>query len=196
MKIPLLDLSAQFETISEEVKDRINEVVESQAYILGPEVEKAESAIAKYCGAKHGIGVASGTDALIIALKALGAGPGDEVIAPTFTFYATVSSIVHAGAKPIFVDIDPDDCLINPGLVEDALTSKTKAVIPVHLFGQCADVAGIRSVIGKDVAILEDACQSIGAKIKDDYAGAMGDAGALSFYPSKIWGRLAMRAWS
>ncbi len=189
IKIPLLDLRAQYAAIKQDVKNRIENVLDNQGFILGPEVSELERKIAEYVGARHAVGVASGTDALILSLRALGVGPGDEVITPTFTFYSTASSVVLVGARPVFVDVDPDTCLIDTDKVKEAVNERTRAVVPVHLFGQCADVAGIRSVLGPfSPAILEDACQAIGAGLGGGRAGSMGDAAAISFYPSKNLG--------
>lgn len=189
MKIPLLDLSAQFQGLESEVLPRIEAVVRSQRFILGPEVEEAEKRIADYCRVPFAIAVASGTDALILALRALGVGPGHEVITTPFTFYATASSVVHAGASPVFVDVEPDTCLIRADLIEAAVTERTRAIIPVHLFGQIADMGAIMAIAKKHgLLVLEDACQAIGAECEGKRAGAIGDAGALSFYPSKNLG--------
>jgi dTDP-4-amino-4,6-dideoxygalactose transaminase len=189
MNIPLVDLAAQFKSIEAEVLERIESVVRSQRFILGPEVEEAEKKIAALCGAPIGVGVASGTDALILSLRALGIGPGDEVITTPFTFYATAGSVVHAGAMPVFVDIEPDTCLISAEAVEAAVTARTRAIIPVHLFGQCADMGRIMEIAGRlGLAVIEDACQAIGAEFEGKRAGSIGDAGALSFYPSKNLG--------
>jgi len=189
IKVPLLDLKAQYQGMAEEINERLKSVVESQCFILGPEVEALEKEISAFFGAKHAIGVASGTDALILSLKALGVGPGDEVITTPFSFYATASCIVHAGARPVFADIDPDTCLISPETVRSAVGERTKAVIPVHLFGQCAEMDALSRIAEEHgLKILEDACQAAGAEYRGRRAGAMGDAGALSFYPSKNLG--------
>jgi dTDP-4-amino-4,6-dideoxygalactose transaminase len=189
MKIPLIDLAAQFQSIKREVLAGIEKVVRSQRFILGPEVSEAEKKIADYCGVPHAIGVASGTDALVLSLKAAGIGPGHEVITTPFTFYSTASCIVHAGARPVFVDIEPDTCLISAEAIERAVTERTRAVIPVHLFGQCADMGAIMELAGeRGLAVIEDACQALGARFEGRGAGSMGDAGALSFYPSKNLG--------
>jgi len=189
MKIPLIDLSAQFKSIESEVLERIEKVVRSQRFILGPEVEEAEREIAKYCHVPHAVGVASGTDALVLSLRAMGIGPGDEVVTTPFTFYATASSIVHAGATPVFVDIEPDTCLVRAEAIEDAITDRTRAIVPVHLFGQCADMGRIMDLAeSRGLMVLEDACQAVGAEFDGRRAGSIGDAGALSFYPSKNLG--------
>jgi dTDP-4-amino-4,6-dideoxygalactose transaminase len=164
-------------------------VVKSGRFILGPEVGELEKGLADYSGVKHAIGVASGTDALVIALRALGAGPGDEVITTPFSFYATASSIVHVGARPVFADIDPSTCLIRPDAIEAAITPKTKGVIVVHLYGQCCEMDQINAIAKKrGLFVIEDACQAVGAGYKGKRAGALADAAALSFYPSKNLG--------
>jgi len=191
IKIPLLDLKTQYRNMADQIKDRIMSVVESQRYIMGPEVSELENNIADYCGVPHAIGVASGTDALLLALKSFGIKEGDEVITTPFTFYSTASSIVHAGGRPVFADIDPDTCLVRPELIQAAITDRTRAIIPVHLFGQCADMDAINGLAkDRDIFVLEDACQAIGAKLSGRAAGSMGDAGALSFYPSKNLGAM------
>lgn len=189
LKIPLLDLSAQYRSIAPSVMGRVEAVIESQQFILGPEVSLAEEEIAQYCGVDFAVGVASGTDALILTLQALGVGPGDEVITTPFTFYATASSIVHAGARPVFVDIEPETCLIRPDAIEAAITERTRALLPVHLFGQCADMGAVAEIASRHgLSVLEDACQAIGAELDGVRAGSLGDGAALSFYPSKNLG--------
>ncbi|MCX5713201.1 MAG: DegT/DnrJ/EryC1/StrS family aminotransferase, partial [Candidatus Omnitrophica bacterium] len=179
MKIPILDLTAQYKSIKSE----------SQHFILGPEVEALEKEVAAYCGTKYAVGVASGTDALILALKALGIGEGDEVITTPFTFFATAESVSIVGAKPIFVDIDPKTYCINPELIEDKITKRTKAIIPVHLFGQCADMNRILEIAKiNNLKVIEDTAQAMGAIYKGKQAGSMGDIGCLSFFPSKNLG--------
>lgn len=189
MKIPILDLTAQYKSIKPEIDAAITRVVESQYFILGPEVESFEKEVAAYCGTKYAAGVASGTDALILALKALGVGEGDEVITTPFTFFATAESISLVGAKPVFVDVDPKTYCINPALIEDKITKKTKAIIPVHLFGQCADMDSILQIAKlNNLKVIEDTAQAIGARYKGKQAGSMGDIGCLSFFPSKNLG--------
>jgi len=189
MKIPILDLTAQYKSIKSEIDDAVMKVVESQHFILGPEVEAFESEVAAYCGTKYAVGVASGTDALILALKALGIGPGDEVITTPFTFFATAESVSLVGAKPVFVDINPKTYCINPELIEDAITKRTKAIIPVHLFGQCADMDRILEIAKiNNLKVIEDTAQAMGATYKGRQAGSMGDMGCLSFFPSKNLG--------
>jgi len=189
MKIPILDLTAQYKSIKSEIDAAIARVVDSQHFILGPEVKAFESEAAAYCGTKYAVGVASGTDALILALKALGIGQGDEVITTPFTFFATAESISIVGAKPVFVDIDPKTYCINPALIEDKITKKTKAIIPVHLFGQCADMDAILEIARlNNLKVIEDTAQAMGAAYKGRQAGSMGDIGCLSFFPSKNLG--------
>jgi len=189
MQVPLLDLKAQYATIKDEIKAAINEVLESQYFILGPKVEQFEEKIAEYCNTKYAIGVASGTDALLISLMVLDVGHGDEVITTPYTFFATAGSISRLGAKPVFVDIDPKTYNINPGLIEEKITDKTKAIIPVHLYGQCAEMDTILEIAEKHgLYVIEDAAQAIGAKYKERKAGSMGDMGCLSFFPSKNLG--------
>ena len=189
MKIPLLDLKAQYKSIKKEVDEAMNRVIENQDFILGKEVSELEKEVAAYCGAKYGVGVASGTDALILSLKALGIKEGDEVITSPFTFFATAEAISLVGAKPVFVDIDPKTYNINPSLIEKKINKATKAIIPVHLYGQCADMDPIMAIAKSHcLKVIEDAAQAIGATYKGKKAGSMGDAGALSFFPSKNLG--------
>ena len=189
MQIPLLDLRAQYATIKDEIKEAIDEVLESQHFILGPKVEQLENEIARYCNTKYAVGVASGTDALLLSLMAIGVTCGDEVITTPYTFFATAGSISRLGAKPVFVDINPKTYNINPQLIEEKITDKTKAVIPVHLYGQCADMEPILEIAEKySLKVVEDAAQAIGAEYKGKKAGSMGDLGCLSFFPSKNLG--------
>jgi len=189
MAIPLVDLKAQYETIKGEINEAIKEVLESQMFILGPKVKELEEKIADYCNVKYGVGVASGSDAILLALMAAGVGCGDEVITVSFTFFATAGSISRLGAKPVFVDIDPETYNIDPELIEGKITDKTKAIIPVHLYGQCADMDPILDVAKKhNLYVIEDAAQAIGAKYKDRKAGSMGQLGCLSFFPTKNLG--------
>ncbi|MDD5174587.1 MAG: DegT/DnrJ/EryC1/StrS family aminotransferase, partial [Candidatus Omnitrophica bacterium] len=176
MKIPILDLTAQYKSIKTEIDAAIKKVVDSQHFILGPEVEAFENEVAAYCGTKYAVGVASGTDALILSLKALGIGPGDEVITTPFTFFATAESVSLVGAKPVFVDIDPKTYCINPELIEDKITKNTRAIIPVHLFGQCADMDRVMEIARiNNLKVIEDTAQAMGATYKDKQAGSMGD---------------------
>ena len=189
MQVPLLDLKAQYATIKDEIKAAIDEVLESQYFILGPKVQQFEEEIAGYCNVQHAVGVASGSDALLLALMAIDVGLGDEVITTPYTFFATAGSISRLGAKPVFVDIDPKTYNINPELIPEKITDKTKAIIPVHLYGQCADMDPILEIGKKhNLCIIEDAAQAIGAEYKGRRAGSMGDMGCLSFFPSKNLG--------
>jgi dTDP-4-amino-4,6-dideoxygalactose transaminase len=184
-----LDLKAQFSSIRDEVLAAATRVLESQHFILGTEVELLEEEIAAKLGAKHAIGCASGTDALILSLMAADIRPGDEVITTPFSFIATAGSIAHIGAKPVFVDIDPNSYNLDPSLIEAAITEKTRAIIPVHLFGLPADMAPI-SEIARDhrLTVIEDAAQAIGARYDGRCVGTFGDFGCFSFFPSKNLG--------
>lgn len=187
-RVPLLDLSRENGPLEQEIMAAISHVVQSGRFVLGPEVQQLEARIAKYCGVPHAIGCASGSDALLLALMAVGVSEGDEVIVPSFTFFATTSAVVRLGATPVFADIDPKTFNISPESIAATVTSKTKAVIPVHLFGQPADMAAIREVVGDDVAIVEDAAQAIGASYDGKPVGSVGDIGCISFYPTKNLG--------
>jgi len=203
MQVPLLDLKAQLVGLREEIIQAVTEVIDSTRYIMGPKVEQLEENIAAYSGAKYGIGVTSGTDALLIVLMALGVGPGDLVLTTPFTFFATVGSVLRLGAKPLFVDIDPETYNIDPDQMAELLahdaetTKKIKAILPVHLFGQCADMEKILALASRyNIPVVEDAAQAIGAacplgstgKRVWRKAGAMGIAGCFSFFPSKNLG--------
>jgi dTDP-4-amino-4,6-dideoxygalactose transaminase len=189
MKVPLLDLKAQYAAIRAEVEAAVAEVMESQHFILGPQVLKCEAAIAKYSGCTHGVGVSSGTDALLICLMAEGIGPGDEVITTPYTFFATAGCIARAGAKPVFVDIEPASYNLNPAQIESKLTPRTRAIIPVHLYGQMADMDAVMQVAQKhNLVVIEDAAQAIGAVYKGRRAGSIGHYGCFSFFPSKNLG--------
>jgi dTDP-4-amino-4,6-dideoxygalactose transaminase len=191
MKVPLLDLKAQFATIRDEVLAAVAQVVESQQLINGPAVQELEEIVARYSGCRAGVGVSSGTDALLCALMALGIGPGDEVITTPYSFFATAGCIARTGARPVFVDIDPDTFNIDPHRVEGAVTARTKAIVPVHLFGQMVDLHAIMQVASKrDLFVIEDAAQAIGATWAGRRAGSIGNAGCLSFFPSKNLGGL------
>jgi dTDP-4-amino-4,6-dideoxygalactose transaminase len=184
-----LDLKAQFSTIREDVMAAITGVMESQHFILGPEVSQLETEIAAKLGVKHAIGCASGTDALILSLMAAEIGPADEVITTPFSFIATAGSIAHVGSKPVFVDIDPESYNIDPALIEAAITPKTRAIMPVHLFGLPADMKPILKIArDRGITIIEDAAQAIGSRYHDQNIGTMGDFGAFSFFPSKNLG--------
>ena len=189
IKVPLLDIPLSYEAVLADVEKNINEVIRSGYFILGPVVEELERQIAAYCGAKYAVGVSSGTDALLISLMAAGIGEGDEVITTPFTFFATAGSISRLGAKPVFVDIEPSTFNINPKHIEKNITNKTRAIIPVHLYGQCADMDPILDLAKKNnLAIIEDAAQAIGSKYKGGGAGSLGDYGCFSFFPTKNLG--------
>lgn len=188
VEVPLLDLKGQYRSIRTEIDAAIASVVESQWFILGPEVAALEEEIAAYSGAAVGVGMSSGTDALLAALMVLEVGPGDEVIVPTYTFFATAGVVSRLGARPVFVDIDPVSYNIVPAAVADAITPDTKAIVPVHLYGRMADMDGLRAAAG-GVPIIEDAAQAIGAfDDRGRRAGSIGDMGCLSFFPSKNLG--------
>ena len=189
MKVPLLDLKAQYEPIRAEIGKVVAEVIESQYFIMGPQVKACEEAIARYSHCAHGVGVSSGTDALLIALMAENIGPGDEVITTPYTFFATAGSIARLGAKPVFVDIDPVTYNIAAKEIENKVTKKTKAIMPVHLYGQMADMDPIMKIATKhNLAVIEDAAQAIGAEYKGKRAGSIGHYGCFSFFPSKNLG--------
>ena len=189
MQVPLLDLVAQYKRIQKDVLKQINEVLDSQRCIGGPKVEELECEIAGACGCKYAVGVSSGTDALINSLMSLGIGEGDEVITTPFTFFATAGSIARVGAVPVFVDIDPVTYNINPALIEAAVTEHTKVIMPVHLYGQMADMDPIMQIAGQaSLAVIEDAAQAISATYKGKKAGQMGTCGCFSFFPSKNLG--------
>jgi dTDP-4-amino-4,6-dideoxygalactose transaminase len=191
MHVPFLDLKAQYQTIKPEIKQAVDEVLESQHFILGPKVEELEEKIAEYSGTDYAVGVSSGSDALLISLMALDVKPGDEIITTPFTFFATAGVIARLQAKPVFVDIDPATYNIAPDLIENAITSRTVGIIPVHLFGQCADMDLILNIAKRhNLFVLEDAAQSIGAEYHSKRAGTMGDCGIYSFFPSKNLGGL------
>ena len=187
--IPMVNLKAQYVEIKEEVERGLAEAIENCAFILGPNVQAFEKETAEYLGVKHAIGVASGTDALHLALIADGIGAGDEVITTAFTFIATAEAIKYVGAIPVFVDIDPRTFNISPEEIEKAITPKTKAIMPVHLFGQPADMAEIVQICeSHNLKLIEDCCQSFGASINGKQTGAIGDAAGFSFFPSKNLG--------
>ncbi len=187
--VPLLDMQRQYEPLREAIRAAIDRVCESGRFILGPDCEQLEKAIAAYVGVKHGVACASGSDALLLALMAIGIQPGDEVIVPSFTFFATASAVSRLGAVPVFVDIEPHTFNINPALIAERITSATKAIIPVHLFGQCADMPAIRTIAtAHKIAVIEDAAQAIGAACGDRSAGSMSEIGCFSFYPTKNLG--------
>ena len=207
MNVPLLDLQAQYATIKDEVRAAVDDVFESQRFVLGTNVSTLETEIAEFCGVPFAVGVASGTDALLLSLKALGVGPGDSVVTVPFTFFATAGAIVNLGARPIFIDIEESGYNMDPEKLSAFLTrectfnlntQKTthkssnttiKAIVPVHLYGQCADMDEILTIAQRhNLPVVEDACQAIGATYKNRKAGAMGDLGCFSFFPSKNLG--------
>lgn len=188
-KISLIDLPAQYTTIRDEVRAAVDRVFESQHFVLSAEVTALEEEIARYCQTKFAIGCASGSDALLLALMARGVGDGDEVITTPFTFFATASAITRLGARPVFVDIDERTFNINSDLVEKAITTRTRAIVPVHMYGQCADMDPLLEISEKSgIPIIEDSAQAIGAEDRGRRAGSMGQMGCLSFYPSKNLG--------
>ena len=189
VRIPMLDLRPEIEAHWQEYMDAVTGVLRSGQFILGPNVEAFEQEVAAYLGVKHAIGVNSGTDALVISLRALGIGPGDEVITTPFTFFATAEAISMVGATPIFVDIDPKTFNIDPNLIEPAITERTKAVLPVHLYGQAADMDPILALARRyGLKVIEDTAQAFGGEYKGRKLGTLGDAGAFSFFPSKNLG--------
>ena len=190
MKVPLLDLKPQYKALKKELDETLIRIAESQYFILGPEVEKMEKAFNEYLGCKHSIGVSSGTDALLIALMAIDIKPGDEVIVPTFSFFATAGVVARMNAVPVLVDSDPVTFNIDPVEVEKKITSRTKAIIPVHLFGQSCAMDEIMAIARKrNIKVIEDAAQAIGVQYKDgNFVGTIGDIGCFSFFPSKNLG--------
>lgn len=186
MNIPLIDLKAQYKSISEDLDRVTKEVLSSAAYIMGKNVTEFEKEFAEYIGVKHAISVGNGTDALVIALKSLGIGAGDEVITSTFTYFASAECISAVGATPVFVDVEKDTFNIDPTKIEEKITDKTKAIIPVHIFGQSADMDPINEIAKKhNLKVIEDACQAVGAKYKGKMIGTLGDAACFSFFPTK-----------
>jgi dTDP-4-amino-4,6-dideoxygalactose transaminase len=189
MNVKLLDLQAQYLPIRNEIRRAVDEVFDQQALVLGPHVERFEKNLASYCGTKHAIGVSSGTDALLCALMAIGIKPGDEVICPTFTFFATAGSIARLCAKPVFVDIDPETFNIDPAGIAQKITKKTRAIIPVDLFGQLARLEAVNEIAAKHgLKVIEDSAQAIGARRQGKRACSSSFAGCLSFYPTKNLG--------
>jgi dTDP-4-amino-4,6-dideoxygalactose transaminase len=189
MKVPLLDLAEQNQTLRPEIEAALGRVLDTNGFILGAEVAALEKELAAYCGTKHAIGCASGTDALLLALMAFDIKEGDEVITTPYSFFATVSSITRLGAKPVFVDIDPKTYNLEVSQIEAKITERTKAIQPVHLYGQCADMSELRKISEKyGVPLVEDAAQAIGAEENGSRAGAMSEIGCFSFYPSKNLG--------
>jgi dTDP-4-amino-4,6-dideoxygalactose transaminase len=190
MKVPLLDLQAQYATIRDEVRAAMDRVCDSQHFILGPEVTAFEEEAAAFCDARFAVGVSSGTDALLLALMAVGVGPGDEVLTSTYSFFATAGTISRLGARPVFVDIEPNTFNLDGAMLASRVTPRTKAIVPVHLFGRCCDMGAVSAVAAEHgLAVVEDAAQAIGAL--DDrrrVAGTIGTTGCLSFFPSKNLG--------
>ncbi len=186
---PMIDLKKQYLDIKDEVLHLINDTLESTQYVLGKRVSELEEGIRNYCGTKEAIGVASGTDALHLSLRALGIGEGDEVITTPFTFFATVEAILYVGAKPVLVDIEPETYNIDTSRIEEKITKNTKALLPVHLFGHPADMPAITGIAAKhSLKVIEDCAQSFGASLQGQKTGSLGDAGCFSFYPSKNLG--------
>lgn len=189
LNIQMVDLTTQYKKIKPEIDEAIHRVLDSGHYILGKEVGEFEAAAAKYLGTRHAIGCASGTDALQVALMALGIGPGDEVVTTSFTFVATTETIVLLGAKPVYVDIDPQTYNIDPAAIEKVLTSKTKAILPVHLYGHPVDMDAVMDVAKKHgIPVIEDTAQAMGAEYKGRKVGGIGTMGCISFFPSKNLG--------
>ena len=189
MQVPLLDLKAQYADIRREIDDAVRRVFESTRFIGGPEVAGLEAEVARYSACAHAVGCASGTDALLLALRAIEAGPGDEVVTSAFSFFASAGAVANAGARPVFVDIDARTFNLDPHRLEEAITPLTKAVVAVHLYGQCCDLSAVRAVCDKhQIWLIEDAAQAIGAEWEGRRAGSVGDLGCFSFFPSKNLG--------
>ena len=189
MTIPLVDLKAQYQTIQPEVDSAIQRVIDNTSFIMGAEVSSFEAAFAEYCGVDYAVGVSSGTGALFLTLLGYDIGPGDEVITTPFTFFATGEAISQVGARPVFVDIDPHTYNIDPARIEEAITPYTRAIMPVHLYGQPADMDAINDIAARhELIVIEDAAQAHGSFYKDKRAGNLGDAACFSFYPSKNLG--------
>lgn len=189
MSIPLLDLKAQYLALKDEIDQAVLSVLDSAQFILGPEMKAFEEEMAAYCGTKYAVAVANGTDALVLTLKAMGIGPGDEVITSPFTFFASAETVAQVGAAPVFVDIDPVTLNMDLNQLEDKITPKTKAIIPVHIFGQMVDVERVLEIAARhDLKVIEDAAQAIGAEYRGKRAGSIGHAGTFSFFPTKNLG--------
>jgi dTDP-4-amino-4,6-dideoxygalactose transaminase len=189
MKVPQLDLRPQYTALRAELSAAVQSVFDSQQFVLGPEVTKFEEEVAQYCRVSHAIGCSSGSDALLLALMAIDLEPGDEIITVPFTFFATGGAVTRLGGRPVFVDIDPRTYTIDPALVEAAITSRTRAIMPVHLYGQCADMDALLEIASKhELILIEDAAQAVGAEDRGRKAGSMSAIGCFSFYPSKNLG--------
>ncbi len=189
MNVPLLDLRREYESLKSDLDSAVLAVMADTRFINGPQVKEFETAVAQYLGVKHAIGVASGTDALLLALRAAGVGPGTEVITTTFSFFATAGTVANLGARPVFVDIDEDTFNLNPTQIEARITPRTRAIIPVHLFGQSADLDPILALAkNRNINVVEDAAQSLSSKYKGRMSGTIGDLGIYSFYPTKNLG--------
>jgi len=188
--VPLLDVARHHGPILPDLEAALLRVLRSGRYVFGPECEELERRLAEYCGAPHAVACASGSDALLLALMALDVGPGDEVIVPSYTFFATASAVWRLGAKPVFVDIEPEHYTLDPAQTLALVGPKTKAVIPVHLYGQCADMQALAPLAARGVTVIEDAAQSIGAEFQGRRCGALGPLGCFSFYPTKNLGGL------
>lgn len=191
--MPFIDLKAQYRALCREIEEELREIFAEAQFVMGPRVARLEEALARYLGVRYALGVASGSDALLLALMALGIGEGDEVITTPFTFFSTVTAAIRLGARPVLVDIDPETYNLNPALVPEAITPRTKAILPVHLFGLCAPMGEILPLArAKGIWVVEDAAQALGAEIALDghrkKAGTMGDLGCFSFYPTKNLG--------
>ena len=191
MQVPLLDLKAQYKTIESEIRAAIDSVLESQHFIMGPQVRGLEERVARYVNARHAIGCASGSDALLLSLMAIDLKVGEEVVTTPYTFFATAGAIARLGGRTVFVDIDPCTYNIDPNLIEEKITSKTRAIIAVHLYGQAADMDPIMEIAKRhDLVVIEDAAQAIGTEYKGRRVGAIGHFGCFSFFPSKNLGGL------
>ena len=190
MRVPLLDLTLQYASIRTEIRAALDRVCDSQQFILGAEVTALEAEVAAFCGSRFGVGVSSGTDALLVALMAVGTGPGHEVIVPAYSFFATAGTVARLGARPVFVDIEPDSFNLEVTAVADAITARTRAIMPVHLFGRSAELAGLdRVAAARGIPVIEDAAQGIGARdAMGRQAGTIGAMGCFSFYPTKNLG--------
>lgn len=191
MGVPLFDIGRQHTALREEILAALARIYDSSQFVLGPDIGKLETLLADYCGAKHAIACASGSDALLLALMLDNVGPGDEVIVPSYTFFATAGAVSRLGARPVFVDIEPVGYNIDPAQVEARITKRTKAIIPVDLYGQCADLTALADIARRHkLRLIEDACQAIGAELDGRRAGCLTDVGCFSFYPSKNLGGL------